>query len=156
MKKSAQAVQAALDAAGLTCEVVELPASTRTAQEAAEAIGCTVAQIAKSIVFRAAQSNQPVLVIASGENRVNEAAVAAHLGEEIAKAAPDFVRDSTGYAIGGVPPCGHASELRIFLDRDLLSLPVLWAAAGTPNAVFSIEPEQLVRLTRGAVIDVTS
>ena len=95
-----------------------------------------------------------MLVIASGENRVSESAVAAQLGEGIAKASPDFVRQATGYAIGGVPPCGHSGELVIFIDRDLLKLPKIWAAAGTPNAVFALGPDQLVPLTGGTVMDV--
>lgn len=155
LKQSAQAVQEALAKAGLPCRVVELPASTRTAQEAAAAIGCTVAQIAKSIVFQASQSQRAVLVIASGKNRIDESAIASQLGEPVAKASAKFVRNSTGYAIGGVPPCGHAGELVIFIDRDLLTLPEIWAAAGTPNAVFALAPEQLFRLTGGTVIDVT-
>lgn len=153
LKRSAQAVQEALDAAGVECNVVELPASTRTAQQAAAAIGCSVAQIAKSIVFRAAESGRAVLVIASGANRIDEGSIADRLGEPIAKASPDFVRDATGFAIGGVPPCGHSTELQIFIDRDLLALPLLWAAAGTPNAVFSLEPDQLLELTGGTVVD---
>jgi len=155
LKQSARAVQDALAAAGLACEVVELPASTRTAKEAADAIGCHVAQIAKSIVFKAASSDRAVLVIASGANRINESSVAIHLGETLEKATPEFVRKTTGYAIGGVPPCGHATRIAIFVDRTLLDLDDLWAAAGTPNAVFRLHPEQLVSLTRGTIIDVT-
>lgn len=155
LKQSAQAVQDALASSGLDCEVVELPASTRTAREAAEAIGCTVAQIAKSIVFRAPQSDRVVLVVASGENRVDESAVVSELGEPIEKASADFVREKTGFAIGGVPPCGHVHPPTIFVDEDLLCLGVLWAAAGTPNAVFRIEPDHLVALTGGSVIKIT-
>ncbi len=155
LKQSARAVQDALAAAGLACEVVELPASTRTAKEAADAIGCRVAQIAKSIVFKAASSERAVLVIASGANRINESSVATHLGETLEQATPEFVRKTTGYAIGGVPPCGHATSIAIFVDRALLELDDLWAAAGTPNAVFRLHPEQLVSLTRGTIIDVT-
>ncbi len=155
MRKSAKAVQAALDAAGLACEVVELPASTRSAREAAEAIGCSVAQIDKSIVFRGAESGEAVLVVASGANRIDAAKVAAHAGEALAKAGGDFVRERTGFAIGGVPPCGHAHPQRIFIDRDLLAFDDVWAAAGTPHAVFRLRPSELEALTGGRVIEVS-
>jgi prolyl-tRNA editing enzyme YbaK/EbsC (Cys-tRNA(Pro) deacylase) len=155
LKKSAQSVQAALDVAGLDCQVREFPASTRTAKDAAQAIGCQVAEIAKTIVFRAEFTDQAVLVIASGVNRIDEARVEKHLGESMGKAGPDFVRQKTGFAIGGVPPCGHSSQVRIFLDQDLLALEKVWAAAGTPNAVFGIQPMDLIHLTGGQVIEVT-
>lgn len=155
LKQSAQAVQAALEAKGFECRVVELPASTRTAKEAAEAVGCSVAQIAKSIVFEASGSGRAVLVVASGVNRVNEAVIASRLGEPIERASPEFVREATGFAIGGVPPCGHVRPLVTFIDGDLLALDVIWAAAGTPNAVFQIEPAHLVQLTDGAVLDIS-
>jgi len=153
LKPRAQKVQNILESAGLECRVVELPASTRSAEEAARAIGCSVAQIAKSIVFRALESGRAVLVVASGRNRVNEQAVADSLGETIEKASPEFVREATGYAVGGVPPCGHARSLTIFIDRDLLELGELWAAAGTPNAVFRLAPEHLIQLTRGKILE---
>ena len=154
-KASARAVQEFLESRGLSLRVVELPASTRTAKEAAEAIGCTVAQIAKSIVFRAKESGKAVMVVASGTNRINEKVVARHLGEKLGKASADFVREKTGYAIGGVPPCAHATPIELFIDRDLFELEELWAAAGTPNAVFSLRPDDLLELTGGEVIDVT-
>jgi len=155
MKPSARRVQEALEALGLSCRVVEMPASTRTAEEAARAIGCTVAQIAKSIVFEATESGNPVLVIASGVNRVNEKAISASLGETVKRASPDFVRESTGFAIGGVPPCGHSQAVCTFIDRDLLDLESIWAAAGTPHAVFRIDAADLVRLTGGRVVDIS-
>jgi prolyl-tRNA editing enzyme YbaK/EbsC (Cys-tRNA(Pro) deacylase) len=155
LKQSAQAVQDALAAGGLECRVIELPASTRTAEEAALAIGCTVAQIAKTIVFKGLETDRAVLVVASGVNRVNEGAIVSSLGEPMEKASAEFVREATGYAIGGVPPCGHPRPPAIFIDRDLLALDVLWAAAGTPNAVFRIEPEDLIRLTGGQVLEIT-
>lgn len=139
---------------GLTLDVVELPASTRTAQDAADAIGCTVAQIAKSLIFRTKQSQKPVLVIASGVNRVNEKSIGQLLGEKIGKADADFVRQQTGFVIGGVPPVGHLSEITTFIDEDLLELDVIWAAAGTPNAVFRLTPDDLVRATGGQVASV--
>jgi prolyl-tRNA editing enzyme YbaK/EbsC (Cys-tRNA(Pro) deacylase) len=153
-KQSARTVQEALASRGLQCQVVELPSSTRTAREAAASIGCEVAQIAKSIVFKASESGRAIMVVASGVNRINEKAIASCLGEPVEKATPEFVRESTGFAIGGVPPCGHGHSLITFVDRDLLSLAVLWAAAGTPNAVFRVEPEDLVALTGGRVVDV--
>jgi len=151
LSSSAQRVQAALAAHGLGQTVVELPQSTRTAAEAAAAVGCTVGQIAKSLIFRARDSSRPVLVIASGANRVDERAVAARLGEPLAKADADFVRARTGFAIGGVPPIGHSEPPVIFIDEDLLAYETIWAAAGTPNAVFTLTPANLLALTGGTV-----
>ena len=156
LSRSAQKVQAALAARGFSLQVVELPHSTRTSAEAAAAVGCTVGQIAKSIVFRAARSQRPVLVLTSGVNRVSESAVAALVGEPLAKADADFVRARTGFVIGGVPPVGHAEPLITFIDEDLLQFTEIWAAAGTPNAVFRLTPEELVRLTEGKVARVKS
>jgi len=152
--RATERVQSALDAAGIEARVVELSASTRTAAEAAAAIGCSVAQIAKSLVFRGAESGDAILVIASGTNRVNEKRVAEHAGESISKAGADFVRERTGYAIGGVPPAGHVSPLRTFIDRDLLQYDRIWAAAGTPHAVFELTPAQLTNLVRGPVVEI--
>jgi prolyl-tRNA editing enzyme YbaK/EbsC (Cys-tRNA(Pro) deacylase) len=155
LSRSATRVQQALGEAGLQARVVELPQSTRTAAEAAKAIGCQVAQIAKSLVFRATESGSAVLVIASGTSRVNESIIAAALGEAIGKADADFVRARTGYAIGGVPPVGHLEPIRTFIDEDLLHFDRIWAAAGTPNAVFELIPADLPRLTHGRVIRVS-
>jgi len=149
---SLERVRRALAARGHGLEVREFAATTRTAADAAAAIGCAVAQIAKSLLFRAVPSDRPVLVVASGANRVNEAAVAAALGEPIAKADAAFVRARTGFAIGGVAPVGHAETPVTFIDADLLHLPEIWAAAGTPHAVFRLTPDELVRLTGGRVI----
>jgi prolyl-tRNA editing enzyme YbaK/EbsC (Cys-tRNA(Pro) deacylase) len=154
LSPSAQRVQAALAAHGLGLTVVELPQSTRTAAEAAAAVGCTVEQIAKSIIFRARTSDRPVLVMTSGGNRVDEKAVAALLGEPLAKADADFVRARTGFVIGGVPPIGHSEPLVTFIDEDLLAYDVIWAAAGTANAVFALKPGDLVTLTGGTVATV--
>jgi len=151
LSASAQRVQAALAAAGFTLAVVELPQSTRTSAEAAAAVGCAVGQIAKSIIFRAVTSDRPVLVLASGPNRVDEAAVGALLGEPLSKADAAFVRARTGFVIGGVPPVGHAEPLPTYIDEDLLAYDEIWAAAGTPNAVFKLTPQQLVSLTGGTV-----
>jgi prolyl-tRNA editing enzyme YbaK/EbsC (Cys-tRNA(Pro) deacylase) len=155
LSASAQKVQDALAELGMTLQVVELPSSTRTAIEAAQAVGCQVGQIVKSLVFRAAQSDRPVLVVASGANRVNEALLGQALGEPIAKADADYVRLRTGFAIGGVPPLGHAEPLNIFIDQDLLQYAEIWAAAGTPHAVFCLTPAQLVAMTGGRVVKIT-
>jgi len=151
LSPSAQKVQAALAEMGVSCQVVELPDSTRTAKEAAQAIGCGVEQIVKSLVFRGAESGQPLLVVASGINRVNEQRVAAIVGEPIEKAGADFVRQHTGYVIGGVPPAAHAEHIRTLIDEDLLQYPQIWAAAGTPRAVFALTPADLLRITAGQV-----
>ena len=154
LSPSAQKVQAALHSFGLALQVVELPASTRTALEAASAVGCQVGQIVKSLVFRRQASGAPLLILASGTNRVNEASVQMLLGEPIGKADADFVRLHTGFAIGGVPPLGHNQVLETLIDADLLHYSEIWAAAGTPNAVFRLEPGDLVHMTGGRVIQV--
>lgn len=143
-----------LAAAGLAARVVEFEQPTRTSAEAAAAIGCTVAEIAKSIVFRARASGEAVLVVASGDNRVCEKKVAALVGDRLGRADADFVRAATGYAIGGVAPLGHAQPLRLLLDRDLRRFPVIWAAAGTPFSVFPLSPDDLARITGAAWADV--
>jgi prolyl-tRNA editing enzyme YbaK/EbsC (Cys-tRNA(Pro) deacylase) len=132
-------------------QVLEFDASTRTAADAAAAIGCTVGQIAKSLIFRARGSGRPVLAIASGSVRVDEKRVASLLGEDIGRADAVFVREHTGFAIGGVPPVGHRSAPVIFIDETLLGFETIWAAGGTPNAVFRLQPDDLVRLTGGQV-----
>lgn len=147
-------MQEALNAGGVPLHVVELAATTRTAVEAARAIGCDVAQIAKSLVFRGAESGRPLLVIASGVNRVDEARLAGLVGEPITKADADFVRRETGFAIGGVPPVGHLTPLVTIIDRELLRYPEIWAAAGTPRAVFRLTPDDLLALTDGRVAEV--
>ncbi len=151
LKSSAQKVQDALRAAGFTNEVVELPDSARTAAEAATAVGCTVGQIVKSLLFQGRPSGQAILVVASGSHRVDERLVAALLGEELARATADFVREQTGFAIGGVPPIGHARPLVTVVDEALLAHPRIWAAAGHPHAVFALTPDELVRMTGGRV-----
>lgn len=155
LSASAARVQDALTRAGLSARVVELPDSTRTAVEAAKAIGCEVGQIAKSLVFRGATSGKPILVIAVGTNRVNEKSIAAVLGEPIEKADADFVRERTGYAIGGIPPVGHIETITTFIDEDFARFDRIWAAAGTPHAVFELSPADLPRLTGGRVVRVT-
>ncbi len=154
LSASAQRVQAARAAQGFTLAGVELPQSTRTSAEAAAAVGCSVGQIVKSLIFRAAQSGRAVLVLASGLNRVDEGAVGALLGEPLGKADADFVRAHTGFVIGGVPPVGHLDAMPTFIDEDLLAYDSLWAAAGTPNAVFNLTPDELVRMSQGRVAHV--
>ena len=151
LRPAAARVQQILVELGLATQVIEFAEATRTSADAAAQIGCTVAQIAKSLIFRAKRTNRPVLVIASGTNRVNEKAIEALLEEKIGKADADFVRDKTGYAIGGVAPIGHRSAPITFIDEDLLKLETIWAAAGTPFAVFRLSPSDLQRLTGGEV-----
>jgi len=151
LKDSARRVQQALETAGFDFQVREFPASTRTSEAAAAAIGCAVAQIAKSLIFRAKETDRPVLVMASGANRVDEKAVGRLLGEKLGRADADFVRRTTGFAIGGVPPVGHREAPVTFIDADLMDLTEVWAAAGTPNAVFRLTPQDLMALTGGRV-----
>jgi len=151
-------VRDALAAAGHPANITEFDETTRSGVEAAGAIGCSVSQIAKSLIFRAGESGRPVLVIACGDNRVNEAAVAEALGEPIARADPKWVRTETGFAIGGVAPVGHltgeSGAVAIFIDADLQRYDRIWAAAGSPRAVFETDPESLIRMTGGAVLRV--
>ncbi len=154
LSASARKVQEALDALGLNLEVKELPHSTRTATEAAQAVGCDVGQIVKSLVFKTKRSGRPILVLVSGKNRVDERKIEALLQEPLGKADADFVREQTGFAIGGVPPLGHIKKLTTYIDRDLLIYEEVWAAAGTPHAVFCLSPAELMRISQGVVIDV--
>jgi len=155
LSPSAQRVQLAIRELGLNCEVIELPGSTRTALEAAEAVGCGLGQIVKSLVFASVLSHQPVLVLVSGANRVNEQRFSAVVGEPVVKADGDFVRAQTGFAIGGVPPLGHIQPIRTFIDADLMAFDVIWAAAGTPHALFSTTPVDLLAMTHGEVVNIT-
>ena len=140
-------------ALGPSFTVVEFDESTHTAQEAADAIGCSVAEIAKSILFRS-QSGRPVLVVTSGVNKVDEKKIRALLGEKIERARPEFVKEMTGFEVGGVPPVAHASPCVIYVDEALKSFPQVWAAGGTPNAVFAIGFEMLVKVSGAVVADV--
>lgn len=152
---SAKKVADAAAALGLSIHVREMDRSTRTAEEAADACGVSVGQIVKSLVFVRRQSKQPLLLLVSGKNRVNEKGIALHLGEPLERPAAERVRDLTGYAIGGIPPFGHAARLPTFIDRDLLDYELVWAAAGTPRAVFSIDPRALAAVTGAKPIDVS-
>jgi prolyl-tRNA editing enzyme YbaK/EbsC (Cys-tRNA(Pro) deacylase) len=155
LTKSAQKVQDVLLARGLAPNVVELPGSTRTAIDAASIIGCEVAQIVKSLIFKTKQGDKPVLVLASGPNRVNEATIESQVGEKIVKADADFTKEVTGFAIGGIPPVGHAQKIDfIFIDEALLKFDSVWAAAGTPNAVFNLGSRDLLAMTGGTVLSI--
>jgi prolyl-tRNA editing enzyme YbaK/EbsC (Cys-tRNA(Pro) deacylase) len=154
LSSAAQRVQKALLERGLQCQILELNASTRTAQEAAQAVGCEVGQIVKSLIFRGKQTGKAVLILTSGANRVDLEVVSQALGEFLEKADAEFVRQVTGFAIGGVPPLGHDQSLPTYMDEDLLQYPMVWAAAGTPNAVFPITPQALLQVTAARVIRV--
>jgi Cys-tRNA(Pro) deacylase len=152
-KAEASAACSIQNALGPDYEVLEFEDSTGTATEAAAAIGCAVAQIAKSILFRST-SGDPVLVVASGANRVDEKKVGVLIGEKIDRADAHYVREMTGYAIGGVPPIGHRVPPKVLLDADLKAFESVWAAAGTPNAVFRLTPLQLQSLTGGTFAEI--
>lgn len=154
LSSSPQKVQGALKALGLANQVVELQSTTRTSADAAQAVGCRVEQIAKSIVFRAKQTDKPILVIASGPNRVNEKRIEEFISEPLGKADADYVRKHTGFVIGGVPPIGHLEKLEIFIDEDLLKYEEIWAAAGSPNAIFRLTPSDLIKMTGGRVVSI--
>jgi prolyl-tRNA editing enzyme YbaK/EbsC (Cys-tRNA(Pro) deacylase) len=142
-------VQDFLTEKGFSFEVKELSGSTRTAQEAADSVGCALGQIAKSLVFKDKKSEEPVLVIASGANRVDMKKIARATGIKLTRADGNFVKAKTGFAIGGVPPAGHAAPLRTILDPDLKQYDRIWAAAGTPFALFELRPEDLAPMTGG-------
>jgi prolyl-tRNA editing enzyme YbaK/EbsC (Cys-tRNA(Pro) deacylase) len=146
-------VRAALDAAGVSADIVALPDAARTAKAAADALGCSVAQIANSLVFRLVRSHAPLLVMSSGANRVDVARLESLAGEPAGKADAAFVREATGFAIGGVAPVGHPSPLRTFVDRSLLAFEDIWAAAGHPHTVFRLTPDALLRITGGTLAD---
>ena len=154
LSDTAQRVQEALRAAGFANTVIELEVAVKTAAAAAEAVGCTPAQIVKSLVFQGVTTGMPVLVVASGANRVSEAKLQALLGEPVRMGPPKFVREVTGYAIGGIPPVGHVQKLDTIIDAHLLALEGLWAAAGHPNSLFALTPDELVRMTGGRVAEV--
>jgi len=138
---------------GLDVEVREFPEGTHTAQDAADAIGCPVAAIVKSLVFTL--DGSPLLVLVSGANRVDTDALGARLGGTLGKADARTVKEATGYSIGGVPPLAHATPLRTIIDEDLLALDELWAAAGSASSVFALAPADLVRLSAGQVMRVS-
>ncbi len=149
---SAQRVQAALRELGFHGDILELESSTRTAQDAAQAAGCELGQIVKSLVFVLEPQKTPVLVLVSGSNRVHEKRLGRQLGGSLAKADADYVHEISGFAIGGIPPVGHKTPLKTYIDEDLLQYEVIWAAAGTHNAVFKLTPQDLVRISGGQVL----
>ncbi len=154
LSPSARRVQQALENLGFTMHVIELPGSTRTAAEAAQAVGSQIGQIVKSLIFKTKRSQRPVLVIASGANRVDERRLEALIGEPLGKADADFVRQHTGFAIGGIPPVGHTEKMDTYIDIDLLQYAQVWAAAGTPHAVFALNPNDLQRMTGGKIVTI--
>lgn len=155
LSKSAEIVQKLLLQKGLKFEVIELAASTRTANDAATHIGCQVGQIVKSLLFRTKETQQPILILASGINRVSEEAIQRYVGEKIIKADADFTRAVTGFAIGGIPPLGHKTSIaHVYIDEDLLQHETLWAAAGTPYAVFKLPASQLQIVSGGTIISI--
>ena len=154
LNPTAQKVQDQLTLLGFNCQVIEFQESTRTAQEAAQRAGCTLGQIIKSLIFKGQRTDKPILVLTSGANRVNELRISEYADEPIGRADADFVRTATGFAIGGVPPIGHAQKMETYLDEDLLQYPAIWAAAGTPNAIFELTPDDLQKMTGGKVVKV--
>ena len=155
LKEAARRVQDRAAALGLDIDVKQMPASTRTAAEAAAACGCSIGQIVKSLVFKGRTSGRPYLLLVSGTNRVDEKGVAGAIGEPLTRPDAQFVRDATGYAIGGIPPLGHHTPLATYFDRDLLQYGVVWAAAGTPDAVFCVAPALLAEKVGAMIISVT-
>jgi prolyl-tRNA editing enzyme YbaK/EbsC (Cys-tRNA(Pro) deacylase) len=152
---AAHRVETAARELGLDIKVRIMPKSTRTAEEAAAACGCAVGQIVKSLIFKGKQSGKPYLFLVSGVNRVNEKAIGERFEEPIVRPDADFVRETTGFAIGGIPPLGHAAPLDTYLDEDLLQYETVWAAAGTPNAIFSVDPAALREAASAHIIKVT-
>jgi Cys-tRNA(Pro) deacylase len=153
-KSSVQRVLDELNSLNIPTNFIELPQITRTAIEAAEAVDCHVSQIVKSLVFETENSHKPILVLTSGSNKVNEVIVGTVIGEKIKFASVEFVREVTGFAIGGVSPFGLKGKIRTFIDEDLQKHPLIWATAGSHQAVFSISPEDLVKATKAEVIKV--
>ncbi len=154
LSPTAQKVQDQIKSLGFDYTVIEHAESTRTAQEAAERAGCELGQIVKSLIFRGKQSGKPILVLTSGANRVDEKRISEYAGEAIGRADADFVRAVTGFAIGGVPPIGHLQKLETYLDEDFLQYQTVWAAAGTPNAIFELKTPDLQKMTGARVVRV--
>jgi len=154
LSPSAQKIQDLLNSLGYNYTVIEHAESTRTAQEAAERAGCELGQIVKSLIFKGKESGKPILVLTSGANRVDEKRISEYAGESISRADADFVRATTGFAIGGVPPVGHAQTMETYLDEDFLGYQTIWAAAGTPNAIFELKTFDLQKMTGGKIVRV--
>jgi prolyl-tRNA editing enzyme YbaK/EbsC (Cys-tRNA(Pro) deacylase) len=154
LSPSAQKIQDQIKSLGYDYIVIEHGESTRTAQEAADRAGCELGQIVKSLIFKGKESSKPILVLTSGANRVDEKRISGYAGEPIGRADADFVRSVTGFAIGGVPPVGHIQKMETYIDEDFLQYPTVWAAAGTPNAIFELKTEDLQKMTDGKVAQV--
>jgi len=154
LRGGAARVAEELERLGVAHDLRHMPESTRTAPQAAAAVGCGVAQIVKSLVFRSVLGDEPVLVLVSGADRVDESRLAEIVGGAVERATADFVRARTGFAIGGVPPLGHNEPIATYIDQHLLDHELVWAAAGTPNAVFSIKASELARITSAKVVAV--
>jgi prolyl-tRNA editing enzyme YbaK/EbsC (Cys-tRNA(Pro) deacylase) len=154
LSPSAQKVQEALLSKGFEFKVIEFTESTRTAHEAAERAGCKLGQIVKSMIFKGLTTSKPILVLTSGSNRVDERLISDYTGEPIDRADAVFVRATTGFAIGGVPPIGHIKKMETYLDVDIMQYTTIWAAGGTPNAVFELTPEALQMMTGAKVVEV--
>ncbi|WP_343082081.1 YbaK/EbsC family protein [Ostreiculturibacter nitratireducens] len=156
MSKSIDRVKTALEAAGITAEVLEMGAETRTAEQAAAAAGCALDQIVKSIIFRGETSGHVILFLTAGGNRVDPARASAVAGQPLGKADANLVRAETGFAIGGVAPVGHLTRIRAFLDPRLMEFDHVWAAAGTPRHIFAISPADLLRITGAELAEFTA
>lgn len=154
LSPSAQKIQDLLNSLGYNYAVIEHAESTRTAQEAADRAGCELGQIVKSLIFKGKGSDKPILVLTSGANRVDEKRISKYAGEAIGKADADFARAVTGFAIGGVPPIGHLQRIETYLDEDFLKYETVWAAAGTPNAIFELKTSDLQKMTDGKIVQV--
>jgi prolyl-tRNA editing enzyme YbaK/EbsC (Cys-tRNA(Pro) deacylase) len=154
LNPTAQKIQTILDQLGYTCEVIEFQETTRTSIDAAARVGCSLGQIVKSLIFRGKLSGKPILILTSGANRVDTKKITSIIGESIDRADPEFVRSCTGFAIGGIPPVGYLSVIETIMDEDLLSYDYLWAAAGTPNAVFKVTPQELLSMSSAKVAPV--
>ncbi len=154
LSSSAQKIQELLNSLGYDYLVMEHAESTRTAQEAADRAGCELGQIVKSMIFMGQQTGKPILVLTSGANRVDEKRISEYAGEGIGRPKADFVRSVTGFAIGGVPPVGHVQKMETYIDEDFLQYPTIWAAAGTPNAIFELKTEDLQKMTNGTMAQV--
>ncbi|MEI4486330.1 YbaK/EbsC family protein [Frigidibacter sp. MR17.14] len=155
MSKSLKRVETALEAAGLAVEILEFPESTRTAQQAADAAGCEIDQIAKSIIFRGQDSGRVILFVTAGGNRVCPERATAIAGEPLGKADAAEIRAATGFAIGGVAPFGHLTPCPSYLDPRLMAFERVWAAAGTPRHIFAIAPAALQQASGAVLADFT-
>lgn len=152
LSPSAQQIQDLLNTLGYEYQVIEHAESTRTAMDAAERAGCELGQIVKSLIFKGQQSGKPILVLTSGTNRVDEMRIREYAREKIWKADADFVKSVTGYAIGGVPPLGHTENIETYIDEDFLKYETVWAAAGTPKAIFELKTDDLQKITGGKIV----